>query len=186
MAPWTLTSPGKPTKMASEIPKVGVSCRPEAQRGGGGYRSAGPLHGLASPMAGEFWLGLEKVCPHPRGLLAAAWLCSCRTGRAMPRSLQFPIHLGVKTPPTACSSRHWWPTNWAPPPSAQWPLPPPFSTWDQDRASVRQAAPGASPGEQSPVPPILPFSTELFCIPAPPSTPSVSMPLFFAAAPGLS
>ena len=179
MVPWTLISLGKPTKMALETRMVGVSCRPEAQWGGGGYRSGSPLHGLASPLAGEFWLGLEKVhrILGDRGSRLAVQLQDWE-GNA--ESLQFPVHLGgedtaysLKLTPLVASKLGA--TTFSPSGLSL-----PFSTWDQDHdlRGDKNCARSLS-GKQALSLPILPFPTQLFCIPAPPSTPSISTPLFF-------
>lgn len=130
MALWTSTSPGKPTRLALEISKVGVSGWPEAQReeGQGG---GSPSHPFASPTVGEFWLGLEKVHQilGDRGSRLAVQL---KDWEGNAESLQFPVHLGGEdtayslqlTAPVASKLGAITVT-----PSG---LSLPFSTWDQD------------------------------------------------------
>lgn len=69
--------------------------------------------GFGDPQ-GEFWLGLEKMhsITGNRGSQLAVQLQDW-DGNA--KLLQFPIHLGVRTQPTACSSLSPRPMSWVPP-----------------------------------------------------------------------
>ena len=138
-------------------------------------------------MAGEFWLGLEKV-HHILGDRGSRLAVQLQDWEGNAESLQFPIHLGGEdtayslqlTPPVASKLGA---TTFSPSGLSL-----PFSTWDQDHdlRGDKNCARSLS-GKRALSLPILPFSTQLFCIPAPSSTPSVSMPLFFfLAVPGLS
>lgn len=130
MALWTSTSPGKPTRLASEIPKVSISRGLEAREmegPGGGF----PSYSSASPTVGEFWLGLEKVhlILGGRGGHLAVQLQDWE-GNA--ESLQFPVHLGGED--TAYSLQLTAPVASKLGATTVMPsgLSLPFSTWDQD------------------------------------------------------
>lgn len=158
MAPWTLTSPGKLTRLASETPKVGVSSPggPEAERGGGG-EEVGLTHRWASlSPVGEFWLGLEKVhrITGDRGSRLAVQLQDWE-GNA--ESLQFPVYLGGEDTAyslqlTAPVASELGATTVAPNGLSL-----PFSTWDQDHdlRGDKNCAKSLS-GEQALCLPILP------------------------------
>lgn len=130
MALWTSISPGKPTRLALEIPKVGVSS---------GWRHGGqrglwrwvPILPMAFPTVGEFWLGLEKV--HLiLGDRDSHLAVKLQDWEGNAESLQFPIRLGGEdtayslqlTAPVASKLGATTVT-----PSG---LSLPFSTWDQD------------------------------------------------------
>lgn len=155
MAQSTLTSPGTPTRMASETPKVGVSCRPEAQGEEGGTE-VGRSHRWAFPTVGEFWLGLEKVhrIMGERGSRLAVQLQDWE-GNA--ESLQFPVHLGGED--TAYSLQLTAPVASKLGATAFSPsgLSLPFSTWDQDHdlRGDKNCAKSLSGEQASSVPPCL-------------------------------
>lgn len=130
MALWTSTSPGKPTRLASEIPKLSISRGLETREmegPGGGF----PSYSSASPTVGEFWLGLEKVhlILGGRGSRLAVQLQDWE-GNA--ESLQFPVHLGGED--TAYSLQLTAPVASKLGATTVMPsgLSLPFSTWDQD------------------------------------------------------
>lgn len=130
MVLWTLTSPGKPTRLALEILKVGVSRGPEAQRERG-HGGGSPPYPLASSPVGEFWLGLEKV--HLiLGDRSSRLAVQLKDWEGNSESLQFPVHLGGED--TAYSLQLTAPVAGELGATTNMPsgLSLPFSTWDQD------------------------------------------------------
>lgn len=130
MAPWTLTSPGKPTRLALETLKVGVSSGARGARGRRG-RGDGSLSLIGLSPVGEFWLGLEKV-HHILGDRSSRLAVQLQDWEGNAESLQFPVHLGGEDTAyslqlTAPVANELGATTVAPSGLSL-----PFSTWDQD------------------------------------------------------
>lgn len=130
MAPWISTSPGKPIRLALEIPKVGVS-RSQRHRERRGLWRWVPVSLMTIPTVGEFWLGLEKMhlILGDHGSHLAVQLQDWE-GNA--KSLQFPIRLGGEDTAyslqlTAPMASELGATTMTPSSLSL-----PFSTWDQD------------------------------------------------------